>query len=264
MFSSIDKSLYQVTRFRAEQLQKLRNVKAHSPSIIQVLSGSKKLYWHDNSMIISNTSLLLCGAATSLNFENQPHNGYFSSKVFSFFCQPTEALLSLSQSILTKNTVPIIKSDKALLNMLNALSELGKSDLSGETQTFLLMALYQHLAEKGVLHYLFASNQLTLSQKVSHYLSFSPAKPHTLTSIAATFAMSRATFIRHLNKEDIQFRELLTDVRLNHALNLMQKEKMPVSILAQLCGYQSESRFSQRFKAKFGVTPREYMNTLKD
>ncbi|MDF5306862.1 AraC family transcriptional regulator, partial [Vibrio parahaemolyticus] len=34
------------------------------------------------------------------------------------------------------------------------------------------------------------------------------------------------------------------------------------ALLAQLCGYQSEGRFSQRFKGKFGLTPSEYIKTV--
>jgi len=30
-----------------------------------------------------------------------------------------------------------------------------------------------------------------------------------------------------------------------------------------MCGYRSEERFSQRFKGKFGLTPKEYMKTVR-
>ncbi|MDG2680949.1 AraC family transcriptional regulator, partial [Vibrio parahaemolyticus] len=43
---------YQVTLFRAEQQQKLRNVRIHSPSIIQIIKGSKRLFWKDEAFDI--------------------------------------------------------------------------------------------------------------------------------------------------------------------------------------------------------------------
>ncbi|MEF1175183.1 helix-turn-helix domain-containing protein, partial [Vibrio sinaloensis] len=60
----------------------------------------------------------------------------------------------------------------------------------------------------------------------------------------------------------LQYRELLAEVRLNHALHLMQSTPWSTLNLAQMCGYQSEERFSQRFKNKFGITPKEYMKTV--
>jgi AraC-like DNA-binding protein len=32
--------------------------------------------------------------------------------------------------------------------------------------------------------------------------------------------------------------------------------------LALRCGYQSESRFGQRFHQQFGITPKQYMKTV--
>lgn len=43
---------------------------------------------------------------------------------------------------------------------------------------------------------------------------------------------------------------------------LMQKHQYDGYQLAQMCGYQSEERFRQRFRERFGVTPREYQRTI--
>ena len=74
--------------------------------------------------------------------------------------------------------------------------------------------------------------------------------------------MSRATLIRKLKLEGMQYREVLAEVRLSHALYLMQNGQQNVAMLAQSCGYQSEGRFSQRFKGKFGLSPSEYIKTV--
>ncbi|MDF5372022.1 AraC family transcriptional regulator, partial [Vibrio parahaemolyticus] len=51
---------YQVTLFRAEQQQKLRNVRIHSPSIIQIVKGSKHLFWKDEVLDIHHPNIMLC------------------------------------------------------------------------------------------------------------------------------------------------------------------------------------------------------------
>ncbi|CAH7453484.1 hypothetical protein VCHA41O245_30285 [Vibrio chagasii] len=42
----------------------------------------------------------------------------------------------------------------------------------------------------------------------------------------------------------------------------MQSGYSNVAQLALACGYQSEGRFSQRFKDKFGLTPSDYFKTI--
>ncbi|MGR5130956.1 helix-turn-helix transcriptional regulator [Vibrio alfacsensis] len=253
---------YQITIFRAEQLQKLRNVRIHSPSIIQVITGSKRLFWKESALDISHSELLLCEASTSLSFENLPQKGRFLSRMFSFHCLPTEAMLEMSMRLGKEDRSPSLDADNALHETLNALFSFERHCMSKETQTFWVMGLYQQLAERGALHQLFVSSNITFSQKLSRYLSFSPGEEHTLEEAAERFAMSRATLIRKLKQEGTQYREVLAEVRLNHALYLMQNGHYHVAMLAQLCGYQSEGRFSQRFKGKFGLTPSDYMKTI--
>ncbi|MCG7585418.1 helix-turn-helix transcriptional regulator [Photobacterium sp. OFAV2-7] len=253
---------YQVTIFRAEQLQRLRNVRIHSPSIIQIISGSKRLYWKESAVEFSHSQLLLCEASASLSFENLPQKGRFVSRVFSFHCSPDGSMLEMSVERAFDNDVPTIDADNTLKDILNALSSFDLGGMSKETQTFWLMGLYQQLAEQGLLHRLFPSEKVTFSQTLSHYLSRSPGEAHPLQSVAERFAMSKATLIRKLKQEGTQYRELLADVRLNHALHLMQNGCCNVTMLSQLCGYQSEGRFSQRFKRKFGLTPSAYMKTI--
>ncbi|BBM66432.1 AraC family transcriptional regulator [Vibrio alfacsensis] len=253
---------YQVTIFRAEQLQKLRNVKIHSPSIIQIITGSKRLYWKESTLDLSHSSLLLCEACESLSFENLPQKGRFLSRMFSFHCLPSDAMLELSLDVGKDSLFPTLDADKAIQDTLNALFSFDQQSMSKETQTFWIMGLYQQLAERGFLHILFASANSTFSQKLSRYLAHTPGEEHTLEMAAEHFSMSRATMIRKLKQEGTQYREVLAEVRLNHALYLMQNGHYNVTMLAQLCGYQSEGRFSQRFKGKFGLTPSDYMKTV--
>lgn len=89
---------------------------------------------------------------------------------------------------------------------------------------------------------------LGLYQHLSHYLDYLPSGKHALGKVAQRFAMSRATLIRKLKREGTQFREVLTKVRLAHALYLIQSGYSNVAQLALARGYLSEGRFSQRLR----------------
>lgn len=254
--------LYQVTTFRAQQLQKLRNVTIHSPSLIQILSGSKRLFINQGTVDLASSTLLLCEASSRFSFENLPDKGAFLSRVFSFHHPAPQSLIQLSNDNANRLQQSWIKNDKAIEQTLNVLVTLDLKTMSHATQRLWLAPLYQQLAERGALHCLFSSEQTSFSQQLTRYLAQSPSDTHPLEEVASHFAISRATFMRRLKKEGTQYRDVLTEVRLNHALNLMQTRNWSVLQLAYMCGYQSEQRFTQRFRSKFGLTPADYMQTV--
>ncbi|MCG9684177.1 helix-turn-helix transcriptional regulator [Vibrio sp. Isolate23] len=253
---------FQITEFRAQHLQALRNVTIHSPSIIQILSGNKRLFWQEESFTLTPDSLILCSAASSWNFANLPGKGPFLSRVFSFHSSPDQEMLRLSESVHSSLNSSYCLVSKSVRDTLDILAKVNLKAMSTHTQQYWLMPLYQQLAEQGALHKVFPSSQTSMTQTLTQYLSISPANEHTLEGAANHFGMSRATLIRKLKLEGIQYRHLLAEVRLNHALQLMQRREYDGYQLAQMCGYQSEERFRQRFKDRFGLTPREYQHTI--
>ncbi len=73
--------------------------------------------------------------------------------------------------------------------------------------------------------------------------------------VAAALAMSEATLRRRLTESGHSFNDLLIDVRMTAALTLLQVTDRPVSDIAFQVGYASASRFSARFKRRFGFSP---------
>jgi len=99
-----------------------------------------------------------------------------------------------------------------------------------------------------------------LSARLARYLGVEPGTDHTLETLAPHFAMSRASLVRKLAAEGRSFRQLLTQVRMSHALTLLQQALTPLEV-ALACGYDSPSRFAARFKQEFGLTPHQYLRT---
>ena len=66
--------------------------------------------------------------------------------------------------------------------------------------------------------------------------------------------------VRKLAAEGRSFRQVLTQVRLGHALTLLQQGFNPLQT-ALACGYDSPGRFAARFKEEFGLTPYQYLRT---
>ncbi len=56
---------------------------------------------------------------------------------------------------------------------------------------------------------------------------------------------------------------VFVDIRLNHAVDLMNESTHSLEAIAEQCGYQSASALSRAFKNKFGNSPRNWLSLQK-
>lgn len=82
-----------------------------------------------------------------------------------------------------------------------------------------------------------------------------PGEDWTSAEISATLGVSEATLRRRLQDEGSSLRAVLTDIRMTHAMSLLQSSNMPVSAIAASAGFESQSRFAIRFRLRFGFPP---------
>jgi AraC-like DNA-binding protein len=95
----------------------------------------------------------------------------------------------------------------------------------------------------------------SLGQKVRRLLSADPSSDWSMERVAHETATSVPTLRRRLAAEGVVFRDLVQDVRMSHALALLQNTDAPVLHVAMATGYASASRFAARFRARFGYLP---------
>ncbi|MCX8508697.1 MAG: helix-turn-helix domain-containing protein, partial [Rhodobacteraceae bacterium] len=98
---------------------------------------------------------------------------------------------------------------------------------------------------------------MSLSDRLRALLIASPDRGWTAAEAARALAMSAPTLRRHLATEGAGFATLLQDVRMTHALALLQTSQQPVAMIAAAVGYDSPSRFAARFRARFAAAPHE-------
>ena len=66
---------------------------------------------------------------------------------------------------------------------------------------------------------------------------------------------------RKLKQEGTSIQDIKDQVKLGAGLHLLQTTLEPIGLIAQICGYHSQSRFTDRFKARFGLTPSQLRKT---
>ena len=83
----------------------------------------------------------------------------------------------------------------------------------------------------------------------------------SLTSVAAHVNLSPGYFSTLLKKETgMRFAELLGDLRLKRAQDLLKNSEFNINEIAQKCGYTDIAYFSRCFKKRFGVSPSSWRN----
>jgi AraC-like DNA-binding protein len=112
------------------------------------------------------------------------------------------------------------------------------------------------LGISGHLSPLLAHANGELSMRLQLLLMSDPSANWLQHEVAMQFCMSTATFRRHLAAQGQTFRAILDDVRMAHALNHLQTTHRRIEDIAQACGYSSASRFTTRFRQRFGLSPK--------
>ncbi|MDR3372659.1 MAG: AraC family transcriptional regulator [Ancalomicrobiaceae bacterium] len=100
-----------------------------------------------------------------------------------------------------------------------------------------------------------------LPSRVRRIVATDPARDWRVGEIASRLAMSESSLRRHLAAEGTSAGKILADVRLSRALDQLQTSRLPITEIALMAGYDSPSRFAARFRARFGLAPREIRGT---
>lgn len=125
--------------------------------------------------------------------------------------------------------------------------------VSDERLRYRLMDLLAALAERG--HGFRRAGPAGTAARLRSLIADAPQQHWTAHKAGSALAMSEATLRRRLAGEGARFEELLVDMRMHHAMLLLQTTRWSMAHIAQACGYQSRARFSERFRARFGYLP---------
>lgn len=90
--------------------------------------------------------------------------------------------------------------------------------------------------------------------------AIAPLLPHgnaQASEIARQLGLSQRTFARRLTSESLTFSEVLNSLRCDLATQYLADHALSISQIAWLLGYQEVSAFTNAFKRRTGITPRE-------
>lgn len=98
-----------------------------------------------------------------------------------------------------------------------------------------------------------------LAKAISNYLDAHLAETISLDELSQTVFLSKYYLERVFRRETgVSIYQMLLQKRMIHARNLMQ-EGVPLTSVAQKCGFSEYSGFYRAFRNEYGISPRKYL-----
>ncbi|VAW66183.1 Transcriptional regulator, AraC family [hydrothermal vent metagenome] len=245
--------------YSCKQKQSLRHVPIFNPLIVFVLSG-KKVLGGEMQSSCNEGQFLFLSENPEVTFSNIPGKHGYLALFIEFQYEDFEGI-----QLTSKNAQRFLIGDMnaALVQSISQLIEL--SDTSPE--------VIWNIRRKELIHLLcFYGYHDIISMiskpRINHQLidvfKKDPSTRWDIKRMSKKLAMSESTLRRKLKLEGTGFRDLNTQVRLAHGMHLIQTTDDSISVISEKCGYQSQSRFTEGFKNRFGTTPGKLRKTLQD
>jgi AraC-like DNA-binding protein len=228
-----------------------------TPALILVDAGEKRIGWSGRSVSALPGQILLLPEAEPLAVTNlPPDRGPYRARVIPVERTRVEAAYGRLRTARrpTSGTVQVLVPGPGSQTAFEALFTMGP-DLPPAIRALRTEEVLLWLAGDGAL--LPPAPPPAVSQRLRLLISSDLGSAWTAGRAAAALAMSEATLRRRLAEEATSFTALLTDLRMCQALALLQGTDLPVGEVAAAVGYGSPSRFAVRFRARFGLSPRD-------
>lgn len=241
--------------------QEIREVPFLEPCLVLVLAGRKVLCHGDRELRCGKGDYFAIPAPSRFNMVNLPDGarGEYLALCISFDASLIERFRQLyhrgTDTLEWSGTLAGMGNDllySTLLHFLEVveLPEAGR-DLVEHRLLEILLCLTRHCAASHLLLSLSGSWR----ERLTSLFMTDPARMWRVRDACRLLAVGESTLGRHLRKENTSFQGVLDDVRLGQALAEIQFTDWSISRIAGNCGYQSVSRFTERFRQRFSITP---------
>ncbi|APR78922.1 Transcriptional regulator, AraC family protein [Minicystis rosea] len=232
-----------------------RRLVVEQATLILVEEGRKRIRWSGGECVACAGEALSLQAGEVVDISNTPGASGTYRALWIVWCSELLAMSGAAR----RHSSPRVAQHTALgdafrASYYRAFDGLSDADgLPASIATHRLQEVLLWLAERG-FHFP-QTAPASLGQQVRRLLSADPSAEWSMERVAHETATSIPTLRRKLSAEGIVFRDLVQDVRMSHALSLLQNTDAPVLHVALAAGYASASRFTARFRARFGYLP---------
>ncbi|CAI0752521.1 Urease operon transcriptional activator [Serratia rubidaea] len=235
----------------------LPSVYFEQPHLYLIQEGCKRIRWQQHEVVANTGDLLLIDGGQTVDIINSlSGDGRFSCHLITcdpqlFAAAPNEA--PAAGTFTGVRALPNIPCGFIHSFETTHLALTLHHSFPPAITRHKLLEILLWLAQYGVK---FVHGEVKdLTQRVRRCLATDPHSIWSAAKVAASLSMSEVVLRRKLSAENTALRNLMIDVRMSSALALLQSTDWPISAIAQHVGYESASRFAERFRKRFGFAP---------
>lgn len=251
------------------QPQSLRSISIPVPTLTMALVGQKTVYIGESAHTATKGAAILIPARTEFRIENQPEpkSGRFFGLSLRFDPDTVAQFRQIYGTSYTDwDTRPTwrMPAQGFLLDALAAWVDwTARYGTDTNHSRHRLLEILLLIARHGYGGNLLLEQTDRWAQRIENLLMLDPAREWRIGDVCARLGLSESTLRRHLRTEDVGFRDLLEKVRLEAGLMQVMETDLQIAQVAMACGYQSQSRFAERFRLRFGMSPVELRQTRR-
>jgi len=237
--------------------QRIANVPVTKPMLICVLSGSKEIGGLESKECAAGSFIFLSNKP-SMDLRNIPKGACYFALLIDFDYDDFSDLPLSTQGAADYFCGELSNPLEQFLYQFIEWSSISPPALWPLRKRELLHLLF-HLGYHQVANVV---EPLSLSHKLHNIIGSNVSKEFPMQELTSKLAMSESTLRRRLQEEGTSLQEIKDKIRLGYGLHLLQTGNDSIGHIAELCGYYSQSRFTEKFKLRFGLTPSDLRKTL--
>lgn len=242
--------------YRSYEEQNIINVPIIKPLLVVVLSGEKELVC-DDLFTCPAGSFVFLSNAPDLAMRNIPVGSEYCALLIEFEYSDFDCFDQISTESIKYFKGPVDTMLEYTLQQFVEWSEFSTSDLWHIRRKEIL----QVMASRGFGEVMSIMNPPSLSHRIQLIISSDLENDLDARAVSTMLAMSESTLRRKLSDEGHKFQDIKDRARLGRGLHLVQTSSHSIGRIAELCGYSSQSRFTDKFKQLFNTTPTDLRRT---
>lgn len=241
--------------YSSVKVQNILNVPIVKPLLIFVLDGEKNL-GNDSEIVCPSGNFVFLSNSPTINMRNIPQDHEYFAVLIDF---DNEDFGSIQLTSTINKEYCFGKINKVLEKSLEQFLE-WSTFAPKEIWSMRKRELLQTLSHLGYdIHSLLKTS--SVADRIHDIIRANLGDDIHTDSFCEQLAMSESTLRRKLKAEGTSLQDLKDQIKLGHGLHLIQTTDKPIGLIADECGYQSQSRFTDRFKLRFGITPSNLRKT---
>ena len=255
---SIDKETLELpfSIYSSVHEQALLNVPIVKPLLVVVMSGVKRLGRSDQ-IVCPSENFIFLSDSPAINMRNIPRHKSYLALLIEFVDEDFDGIPNVSSQQPEYIIGEVNKELESCLQQFIDSTCWAPQDIVALRKKEILMLLY-HLGYKDVAS---MRGKPSVSRQLHDLFHDKQASDITVEYICDRLAMSESTLRRKLKSEGTSVQAIKDRTRLGQGFHLLQTTNYSIGLIAEKCGYLSPSRFTDRFKGHFGLTPSELRKT---